>query len=95
MQILDDKMYKKYFSQRRENRKWAEKYKAQVEELEQQGIDRPWQRKNSRSQTQQTVGAILSPRRTESQERCSLNCRIVPYGGRFEDGLDYEDTACP
>lgn len=38
MQSLDDKTYKKYFSQRRENSKWSEKNKALTEKLEQQGI---------------------------------------------------------
>ncbi|TCL43163.1 YdeI/OmpD-associated family protein [Harryflintia acetispora] len=38
MQSLDDKSYKKYFSQRRENSKWSEKNKALAEELERQGI---------------------------------------------------------
>ena len=38
MQSIDDKTYKKYFSQRRENSKWSEKNKAIVEQLEQQGV---------------------------------------------------------
>ncbi len=38
MQSIDDKTYKKYFSQRRENSKWSEKNKALTEKLEQQGI---------------------------------------------------------
>ena len=38
MQSLDDKTYKKYFSQRRENSKWSEKNKGIVKQLEQQGI---------------------------------------------------------
>ena len=38
MQSLDDKSYKKYFSQRRENSKWSEKNKALAEELERQGF---------------------------------------------------------
>ncbi|MEM5770409.1 MAG: YdeI/OmpD-associated family protein [Bacillota bacterium] len=38
MQSLDDKTYKKYFSQRRENSKWSEKNKALTEKLDQQGI---------------------------------------------------------
>lgn len=38
MQSLDDKTYKKYFSQRRENSKWSEKNKALTEKLERQGI---------------------------------------------------------
>lgn len=37
MQSLDDKTYKKYFSQRRENSKWSEKNKALAEKLEAQG----------------------------------------------------------
>lgn len=38
MQRIDDKAYKKYFSQRRENSKWSEKNKALVQKLEEQGI---------------------------------------------------------
>lgn len=38
MQSLDDKTYRKYFSQRRENSKWSEKNKALVEQLEQKGL---------------------------------------------------------
>lgn len=38
MKSIDDKAYKKYFCQRRENSKWSEKNKALVEQLEQQGI---------------------------------------------------------
>lgn len=38
MQKLDDKSYKKYFSQRRENSKWSDKNKALAEALGQQGL---------------------------------------------------------
>lgn len=38
MQSLDDKTYKKYFSQRRDNSKWSEKNKALAEKLEAQGL---------------------------------------------------------
>ncbi|EFC98488.1 hypothetical protein CLOSTHATH_03308 [Hungatella hathewayi DSM 13479] len=38
MQSIDDKIYKKYFSLRRENSKWSEKNKALAEKLEQQGL---------------------------------------------------------
>lgn len=38
MQSLDEKIYKKFFSPRRENSKWSEKNKALVEKLEQQGL---------------------------------------------------------
>lgn len=38
MQSIDEKSYKKYFSQRRENSKWSEKNKALVKELEKRGI---------------------------------------------------------
>lgn len=38
MQSMDDKTYKKYFSQRRQNSKWSEKNKALAEKLEKQGI---------------------------------------------------------
>ena len=38
MQSIDDKIYKKYFSLRRENSNWSEKNKALVVELEKQGI---------------------------------------------------------
>lgn len=38
MQSIDDKTYKKYFSQRRENSKWSEKNKGIALQLEQQGI---------------------------------------------------------
>lgn len=38
MQSIDEKSYKKYFSQRRENSKWSEKNKALVKELEERGI---------------------------------------------------------
>ena len=38
MQSLDDKTYKKYFSQSRENRKWSEKNKALATLLEQRGL---------------------------------------------------------
>ncbi len=38
MQSLDDRAYKKYFSQRRENSKWSEKNKALAEKLEKQGL---------------------------------------------------------
>lgn len=38
MKSIDDKTYKKYFSQRRDNSKWSEKNKALVEKLEQQGL---------------------------------------------------------
>ena len=38
MQSLDEKSYKKYFSQRRENSKWSEKNKALVAQLEQRGL---------------------------------------------------------
>lgn len=38
MQRIDDKTYKKYFSQRRENSRWSEKNKTLVKKLEQQGL---------------------------------------------------------
>ncbi len=38
MQSLDDKTYKKYFSQRREKSKWSEKNKALVQSLEERGL---------------------------------------------------------
>lgn len=38
MQSLDDKTYKKYFSQRWEKSKWSKKNKVLAEKLEQQGI---------------------------------------------------------
>ena len=38
MQKIDDKTYKKYFSQRRENSKWSEKNKALVKSLEERGL---------------------------------------------------------
>ncbi len=38
MQSLDDKTYKKYFSQRREKSKWSEKNKALTQKLEQRGL---------------------------------------------------------
>ena len=37
MQSLDDKTYRKYFSQRRGKRKWSEKNKQLVQRLEEQG----------------------------------------------------------
>lgn len=37
MQRIDDKTYRKYFSQRRENSRWSEKNKNLVQKLEQQG----------------------------------------------------------
>lgn len=37
MEKIDEKTYKKYFSQRRENSKWSEKNKALVKRLEEQG----------------------------------------------------------
>lgn len=37
MQSIDDKTYKKYFSQRRENSKWSEKNKGLADQLEKQG----------------------------------------------------------
>ena len=38
MQSIDDKTYKKYFSQRRENSKWSEKNKGLVKSLEERGM---------------------------------------------------------
>ncbi len=38
LQSIDDKTYKKYFSQRREKSKWSEKNKALVKSLEKRGI---------------------------------------------------------
>lgn len=38
MQSIDEKTYKKYFSQRRENSKWSEKNKGLAEQLENQGL---------------------------------------------------------
>lgn len=38
MQSIDDKTYKKYFAQRRENSKWSEKNKALAQELEKRGV---------------------------------------------------------
>lgn len=38
MQKIDEKTYKKYFSQRRENSKWSEKNKALVKSLEERGL---------------------------------------------------------
>lgn len=38
LERIDDKTYKKYFSQRRENSKWSEKNKALVKRLEKQGL---------------------------------------------------------
>lgn len=38
MEKIDEKTYKKYFSQRRENSKWSEKNKALVKKLEEQGL---------------------------------------------------------
>ncbi|MDE5670661.1 MAG: YdeI/OmpD-associated family protein [Eubacterium sp.] len=38
MKRIDDKTYKKYFSQRRKNSKWSEKNKALVKSLEKQGM---------------------------------------------------------
>lgn len=38
MQSIDDRTYRKYFSQRRENSKWSEKNKALAEALERRGL---------------------------------------------------------
>ena len=38
MQSIDDKVYKKYFSMRREKSKWSEKNKTLVESLEKRGL---------------------------------------------------------
>ena len=38
MQSIDDKTYKKYFSQRRKNSKWSEKNKGLVKSLEERGM---------------------------------------------------------
>ena len=38
MQSIDDKTYRKYFSQRREKSKWSEKNKALVKSLEERGL---------------------------------------------------------
>ena len=38
MQSIDDKTYKKYFSQRREKSKWSEKNKKLVQNLEERGL---------------------------------------------------------
>ncbi len=38
MEKIDDKTYKKYFSQRRENSKWSEKNKALTKSLEERGL---------------------------------------------------------
>lgn len=38
MESIDDKCYKKYFSQRRENSKWSEKNKSIVKSLEERGL---------------------------------------------------------
>ena len=38
MQRIDEKSYRKYFSQRRDRSKWSEKNKALAERLEQQGL---------------------------------------------------------
>lgn len=38
MERIDEKTYKKYFSQRRERSKWSEKNKALVQRLEEQGL---------------------------------------------------------
>ena len=38
MEKIDDKAYKKYFSQRRQKSKWSEKNKALVQDLEKQGL---------------------------------------------------------
>lgn len=38
MKTLDDKTYKKYFSQRRDNSKWSDKNKALAKQLEKRGI---------------------------------------------------------
>ncbi len=38
MQKIDDKSYKKYFAMRREKRKWSEKNKALVQNLEERGL---------------------------------------------------------
>lgn len=38
LQSVDDKSYKKYFSQRRDNSKWSEKNKALVKDLEKRGL---------------------------------------------------------
>lgn len=45
MQSIDEKSYKKYFSQRRENSKWSEKNKALVKELEERGLMTDYGRK--------------------------------------------------
>lgn len=45
MQSIDEKSYKKYFSQRRENSKWSEKNKSLVKELEERGLMTDYGRK--------------------------------------------------
>ncbi len=47
MQSLDDKTYKKYFSQRREKSKWSEKNKALVRSLEERGLMTDFGRKKT------------------------------------------------
>ena len=47
MQSIDDKTYKKYFSQRRENSKWSEKNKGLVKNLEERGIMTDFGRKKT------------------------------------------------
>lgn len=45
MQSLDDKIYKKYFSMRRDNSKWSEKNKALTKSLEERGLMTEYGRK--------------------------------------------------
>ena len=68
MKSLDDKVYTKYFSLRRENSKWSEKNKALAKRLEEQGLMTDWGRKKiEEAQKNGQWNAPDSPAVTEEQ----------------------------
>lgn len=68
MQSLDERTYKKYFSQRRENSKWSEKNKGLAEKLEKQGLMTDYGRKKiEEARTNGQWDAPKTPAVTEEQ----------------------------
>lgn len=60
---IDNKIYKKYFSQRRDNSKWSAKNKALVQTLEKQGIMTDFGRKKIEEAKKKTAsGTLRNPR---------------------------------
>lgn len=79
MQRIDDKMYKKYFSMRREKSKWSAKNKALAKRLEEQGLMTDFGRKKIEEARENGQWDAPSPMAVTEEQIAQLSALLKEY----------------